>query len=46
MNKKQYQAPQTKVMRIKAQQMICSSMVSSSQNESYEEVNVSEEGWY
>ncbi len=46
MKKKQYQAPQMKVMRVKAQQIICSSMVSSSQNESYEEVDVSKEGWY
>ena len=43
--KKQYQSPQTKVMKVQQTQVLCGSDVTSNiQNEKYEEGST--EGWY
>ena len=46
MNKKMYQSPQMKVMKVQQTEIICSSnpVTSSTSNEQYEEGST--EGWY
>ena len=47
MKKKQYQSPQMKVVKVKAQQMLCGSTMSNLQNESYDEVSAEiTDGWF
>ena len=46
MNKKHYQTPMTKMMRV-SQQMLCSSIQSNQKNESYEIVDeTTTSSWY
>ena len=44
MNKKQYQSPLMKVMKVQQTEIICGSIQSNTQNEQY--VEGSTEGWY
>lgn len=47
MKKSIYQSPTMKVVKVKANQMLCGSITSNLQNESYDEVSVeTTDGWF